>query len=265
MPKFAANLSWLLQDLPMPRRLQAACDLGFEAVECRFPYEYAAKELAGHCDAAGLEFVMFNAPPGDMQAGEYGISCLPGRKAEFEASIEAALAYAATLRAQFVHVLAGKVPPNELRERYVDVYVENLSWACAACEREGVGVLIEPINTYEMPGYLTSLTAHAIETMALVDNPNLGIQYDFHNAQLMEGSITKTLEQHISSIRHMQIANVPGRLPPGSGELNFPYLFDLIDRLGYQGWVGCEYRPQGDHPASTRESLFWGKKFGLGN
>ena len=264
MPKFAANLSWLLQDLPMPQRFQAACDLGFKAVECRFPYDHAAEELAGQCHAAGLEFVMFNAPPGDLQAGEYGISCLPGRKAEFQASIETALSYAATLQVQFIHVLAGKMPPDESREHCVDVYVENLSWACATCERERIGVLIEPINTYEMPGYLTSLTAHAVAALALVNSPNLGIQYDFHNAQLMEGSITRTLEQHVASIRHMQVANVPGRSPPGPGELDFPYLFDFIDRLGYQGWIGCEYRPLGDHPASTRESLAWGKRYGLG-
>lgn len=264
MPKFAANLSWLLQEHAWLDRFDAAQKLGFKAVECQFPYDNPAEELAEACAAANLEFIMFNAPPGDLAAGEYGLSGLPGREAEFQHSIGVALDYARVLRSRFIHVLAGIVPVGESRESCREVYIENLRWATAQAREAGVGILIEPINTYERPGYLTTLTSEAAQVLSLVDSPNLGIQFDFHNAQLMEGYLTRSLETHIAAIKHMQIAGIPGRTPPDQAELNYPYFFDLIDRLGYEGWIGCEYRPNGVGDGATKESLGWASKFNLG-
>ncbi len=264
MPRFALNLSWMLQEVPMVDRFHAARELGFDAVECQFPYDHSAQELARACQAVDLQFVMFNAPPGDMEAGEYGISGLPGREAEFRDSIGKSLEYAKVLKSRFIHVLAGIVPEGESREHCHDIYVENLAWAAQTCQEAGVGVLIEPINTFERPGYLTTLTSEARDTLARVGHSNLGVQFDFHNAQLMEGCLTRTLEESIASIRHMQIAGVPGRTPPNEGEMNYPYLFQVIDHLNYEGWVGCEYRPHGSHDGATKESLGWAKEFGLG-
>lgn len=264
MPRFAANLSWMLQEIPMLDRFGAARALGFEAVECQLPYDHPADELARACQDEKLQFVMFNAPPGDMEAGEYGISGLAGREDEFRESIGQALEYAKVLESRFIHVLAGIVPEGESRERCHEVYVENLKWAAETCGDANVGVLIEPINTFERPGYLTTLTAEARETVACVGHSNLGIQFDFHNAQLMEGCLTRALEETIGSIKHMQIAGVPGRTPPDEGEMNYPYLFGVIDRLGYEGWIGCEYRPHGGGDGATKESLGWAAEFGLG-
>ncbi len=264
MPRFAANLSWILQEVPMLDRFHLARELGFDAVECQFPYDYSPEELAEACQAVDLLFVMFNAPPGDIESGEYGISGLPGRESEFRDSIGRSLEYAKVLKSQFIHVLGGIVPVSESREHCHDIYVENLAWAAQISQEAGVGVLIEPINTFERPGYLTTLMSEARNTLARVRHSNLGIQYDFHNAQLMEGCLTRTLEESIDSIRHMQIAGVPGRTPPDEGEMNYPYLFQIIDRLNYDGWVGCEYRPRGSHDGATKESLGWAKEFGLG-
>ncbi|MEE9589953.1 MAG: TIM barrel protein [Hyphomicrobiaceae bacterium] len=264
MPRFAANLSWMLQEIPMMERFAAARALGFDAAECQLPYDHPPQDLAEACRAADLRFVMFNAPPGNMSAGEYGISGLPGREGQFRDSIATALDYAETMKSRFIHVLAGIVPEGQSRERCLETYVENLAWAAEICQGAGVGVLIEPINTFERPGYLTTLTSEASETLARVGHANLGIQFDFHNAQLMEGCLTRTLEENIAAIRHMQIAGVPGRTPPDEGEMNYPYLFQLIDRLGYEGWVGCEYRPHGRHEGATKESLAWAAAFGLG-
>lgn len=264
MPQFAANLSWLLQEYSWLDRFRAAQKLGFKAVECQFPYDYPADELAEACAAADLEFIMFNAPPGNMANGEYGLSGLPGREAEFQDSIGVALGYARTLKSRFIHVLAGIIPEGESYEHCREVYIENLGWAATQAEDNGVGILIEPINTFERPGYLTRLTSEAAQVISLLDRPNLGIQFDFHNAQLMEGYITRSLETHIDAIKHMQIAGIPGRTPPNQGELNYPYYFDLVDRLAYKGWIGCEYRPNGSGEEATRASLEWASDFGLG-
>ncbi len=260
MPKFAANLSWMFTEHAFPDRFQAAADAGFEAVEVQLPYDFSAEELATRRKAAGVKQIMFNAPPGDMKAGEYGLSGLPGREQEFRDSIGKALDYAAVLECRLIHVLAGIVPDGCSVARCWDTYLENVAWAAEACAPSGVGVLLEPINTVERPGYLVSLTTQAREAVDTIGLDNVGIQYDFHNAQLMEGRITRTLEANIACIRHMQIAGLPDRTPPNEGEMNYLYLFDLIDRLGYKGWVGCEYRPKG----STIESLDWAKDFGIG-
>lgn len=260
MPKFAANLSWMFTEHAFPDRFQAAADAGFEAVECQLPYDFPAQELAARREAAGVKQIMFNAPPGNMNAGEYGLAGLPGREHEFRESIGEALDYAAALDCRQLHVLAGIVPAGVSERRCWQTYLENLAWAAGACMPAGVGILLEPINTVERPGYLVSLTTQAREAVNRVGHENVGIQYDFHNAQLMEGRITRTLEANIDLIRHMQIAGLPNRTSPDQGEMNHRYLFDLIDRLGYRGWVGCEYRP----PADTLSSLEWAKPYGIG-
>lgn len=260
MPKFAANLSWMYTEHELPDRFQAAAEAGFPAVEMQLPYDHAPEELARRLRAAGLKMVMFNAPPGDMAAGEYGLSGLPGREGEFRESVGRALEYAEALGAQAIHVLAGIVPAGETRSRCLDTYLDNLAWAAETCAKAGVGVLIEPINTFERPGYLTTRAEEARDAVEKVGHPNLAIQYDFHNAQLMEGNLTRTLKAHIGRIGHMQIAGVPDRTPPDEGEMNYPYLFRLVDELGYDGWIGCEYRPRGRTP----ESLAWAAPFGIG-
>jgi len=250
----------MFQEFAMLERFGAARALGFEAVEIRLPYDHEPDTLAQALNDEGLDLVMFNGPPGDMDAGEYGLSALPGREKAFRNGMAMALDYAAVLKSRFIHVLAGIVPDGETPERCQAVYEENLAWAAETCGKAGVGILIEPINTFEKPGYLLTLTRQARETCERVGHPNLGIQFDFHNAQLMEGNLTQALEENLDVIRHMQVAGVPGRTPPDEGEMNCPYLFRLIDRLGYNGWVGCEYRPRG----GTADSLGWAKEFGLG-
>ena len=180
--KFAANIGWMYTELPMAARFAAAKGHGFRAVECPLFYEFEPTQLADWHGEAGLAFIMFNAPPGDMEAGEYGISGLPGREAEFQDSIATALDYAQALGSGFIHVLAGIVPEGESRERCFETYVANLKWAAETCAAAGVGVLIEPINTIDRPGYLTTLTAEARAAVDAVGHPNLGIQFDFHNA-----------------------------------------------------------------------------------
>jgi hydroxypyruvate isomerase len=260
MPKFAANLSWMFTEHAFPDRFQAAADAGFEAVECQLPYDHPAQSLAIRRESAGVRQIMFNAPPGDMKSGEYGLAGLPGREQEFRDSISNALDYAAALECRLIHVLAGIVPEGESASRCWETYLRNVAWAAETCAPAGVGVLLEPINTVERPGYLVSLTTQAREAVDAIGRDNVGIQYDFHNAQLMEGRITRTLEANIARIRHMQIAGLPDRTPPDEGEMNHRYLFELIDRLGYQGWVGCEYRPK----SGTLGSLGWAKPYGIG-
>ncbi|MDX1514303.1 MAG: 2-oxo-tetronate isomerase [Gammaproteobacteria bacterium] len=260
MPRFAANLTWMFNEHGFLDRFQAAADAGFKAVEIQLPYEHAPDALASRREAAGVEQIMFNAPPGDMAGGEYGIACLPGREAEFRASMDQALEYAGALGCRMVHVLAGIVPDGESAERCWKTYLENVDWAAAHCSPAGVGLLLEPINAVERPGYLVSLTTQARDAVDAIGSEHVGIQYDFHNAQLMEGRLTRTLEANIGKIRHMQVAGLPDRTPPDEGEMNFSYLFALVDRLGYEGWIGCEYRPRG----GTLESLGWAAPYGIG-
>ncbi len=260
MLKFAANLSWLFQEYPALERFEAARRLGFKAVEFPLLYDHAADALGERRAAAGLEFLLINSPPGDMDGGEYGLACLPGREAEFQDTIGVALDYARALSSRFIHVLAGIVPDGMAAERCCELYLENLAWAARMCAEAGVGVLVEPINTFERSGYFLSLTGQARAAIEQVGGANVTIQFDIHNAQLMEGYLTRLLTEHIDLIGHIQIAGVPGRTPPDVGEINYPYLFALIERLGYDGWIGCEYRaPDGVETGSTEASLAWAK------
>ncbi|PIW27381.1 MAG: hydroxypyruvate isomerase [Rhodospirillales bacterium CG15_BIG_FIL_POST_REV_8_21_14_020_66_15] len=267
MPRFAANIGWLAQEVPMLERFRLVRDLGFTAVECPLLYGHDADALAEACKEAALEFLMFNSPPGKHE-GEYGIAGLKGRKGEFQDTIARAIRYAKALDTTYLHVLAGWQLGDWDRKAAFGVFIDNLKWACPVLAEAGLTALIEPINTHARPGYLVQTTWEAqrvVDTVKAAGHKNIGIQYDFHNAQIMEGDLARTFEAHLPSILHVQIAGNPGRTPPDEGEIAYPFVFDLVDRLGYTGWIGCEYTPHDkSKPGATKASLKWAEAYGLG-
>jgi hydroxypyruvate isomerase len=246
MPKFAANLSLMFNEVGFLERFARARAAGFNAVEFLFPYACETEQIAGRLQRYGLELVLHNFPAGDWAAGERGIACDPRRITEFQDSVEMALDYATDLNVPQLHCLAGKLPPNVPAERAHATYVSNLRFAAQACAQHGIRVLIEPINDRDVPGYFLTHTDQAAAIIAECGAPNLFMQYDVYHMQRMEGELAGTLRRHLPLIRHIQIADVPGRHEPGTGEINFPFLFRVLDELGYDGWVGCEYVPRGD-------------------
>jgi hydroxypyruvate isomerase len=253
MPRFAANLSLLFNELGFLDRFAAARSAGFDAVEFLFPYVFEAEQIAGRLQRYGLELVLHNFPAGDWNAGERGFACDPRRIGEFQDSVELALEYAQELGVKRLHCLAGKLPPNVPHERAHATFVDNLRFAAAALLPHDIQLLIEPINDRDMPGYFLTHTAQAVDVIRDAGAPNLFLQYDIYHMQRMEGDLAHTLRERLPLIRHIQLADVPGRHEPGTGEINFPFLFRLLDELGYDGWVGCEYIPLGD----TVEGLAW--------
>jgi hydroxypyruvate isomerase len=247
MPRFAANLSMMFTERPFMERFDAAAAAGFEAVEFLFPYAHPAAEIRGALDRNGLAMALFNAPPGDWEAGERGLASLEGREAEFREGIALALDYAAVLNPGRLHIMAGLAEGAGARE----VYIGNLAHAAkAAGERR---LCIEPINSRDMPGYHLSTSTDAVAVLDRVGADNLGLQFDLYHAQIMEGDLTRRLEALMPRIAHIQIAGVPDRHEPDTGEVNFGHLFGVLDRLGYAGFVGCEYRPAG----RTEDGLGW--------
>ena len=259
MPNFAANLSMMFQELPFLDRFEAAAKAGFKAVEFLFPYDYPAPDIRQRLDRFGLRQVLFNLPPGDWAKGERGLAALPGREAEFNAGVERAIEYATALGCPQVHAMAG-VPLNVSLEQASATYGANLRAAAARFQANGVRVLIEPLNTRDMPGYFLTTAEQARLIIEMVNHPNLFLQMDLYHAQIMGGDLAERTRSHWKLIRHFQIAGVPGRHEPDVGEINYPYLFDLIDSLGYDGWIGCEYRPRG----KTLEGLGWARRYGIG-
>ena len=260
MPQFAANLSLLYPELDFLDRFEAAAHDGFKAVEYLFPYAWPVDALVSRLLEHGLQQVLFNAPPGDWDGGERGLACLPGRESEFQAGIARALEYAAPLNCPRLHVMAGLMPPGLNRDAVQTTYVNNLRWAAQAAARQGVVVLIEPINLRDMPGYFLNRQDHAHQIVAQIGVPNLKVQMDLYHCQIAEGDLAMKLRHYLptGSVGHLQIAGVPDRHEPDTGELNYPYLFALLDELGYTGWVGCEYRPQrGTQPGGTSAGLGW--------
>ncbi|CDP89789.1 MULTISPECIES: 2-oxo-tetronate isomerase [Mycolicibacterium] len=255
MPRFAANLSMMYVEHAFPDRFAAAAADGFTAVEYLFPYAYPAEHLRGLLDANGLRQVLFNAPPGDFESGERGVASLPGREAEFRDGFRHALTYAETLKCPRVHVMAGLAPAAAERVERLEVYRGNLTWAAAQAADRGVEVMIEPINQRDMPGYLLSFQDEAHRIVDEVGAPNLKVQLDLYHCQITEGDVTVRLRSDIPTGRvgHLQIAGVPDRHEPDSGELAIDYLLAVIDETGFDGWVGCEYRPA----AGTSEGLGW--------
>jgi 2-dehydrotetronate isomerase len=264
MPRFAANLSMLYPELEFLERFDAAARDGFKGVEFLFPYAYEARELAARLKANGLQQVLFNAPPGNWVQGERGLACLPGREAEFRAGFATALAYAHALDCPRVHVMAGLLPPGSDREKLQPTYVNNLRWAAAEAAREGLDLLIEPINTRDIPGFFLNRQDQAHELVAQIDAANLKVQMDLYHCQVVEGDVAMKIREYLPTGRvgHFQIAGVPERHEPDLGELNYAYLFGLIDdvarQCGWSGWVGCEYRPRrGAQPGGTSAGLGW--------
>lgn len=255
MPRFAANLSFLYGEHAFLDRFAAAKADGFDAVEYLFPYEHEPQVLMAQLRAHGLQQVLFNASPGDWAAGDRGIACVPGREAEFRRTIDQALDYAAALQCPRVHVLAGLVPAGAGREPLRTLYTRNLAWAAQRAADAGVSLLIEPINRRDMPGYFLNRQDEAHAIVEDVGAPNLQVQMDLYHCQIVEGDLAAKLRQYLPSGRvgHLQIAGVPDRGEPDVGEVNYPYLFELIDALGYAGHIGCEYRPR----AGTTAGLGW--------
>jgi len=253
MPRFAANLSMMYHEQPFLDRFAACARDGFRAVEYLFPYEHAAAEIRSRLDSNGLVQALFNAPPGDWAAGERGMAALPGREDEFRRSVETALDYARTIGNDKLHVMAGLIGAAADRARQRETYLRNLAWAADAARADGIQILIEPINQRDMPGYFLNRQDDAQTLCREVGAPNLRVQFDCYHCQIVEGDLAMKLKRDIAGIGHIQIAGVPERHEPDIGELNYPYLFALIDSLGYDGWIGCEYRPKAD----TSGGLGW--------
>lgn len=253
MPKFAANLSMLFTEVDFLDRFQAAAEAGFKGVEYLFPYDFEAAEIRRRLDDNGLEQVLFNLPAGDWAAGERGIACHPERVAEFREGVERAIAYARVLGNTQVNCLAGIQPEGVSDAEARQTLVENLRYAADKLADADILLIAEPINTRDIPGFFLNRTEQALQIFDEVGSDNLKLQYDIYHMQIMEGDLAPTIETHFDRIAHVQIADNPGRHEPGTGEINYPFLFAHLDRLGYQGWIGAEYKPAG----RTQEGLGW--------
>jgi len=259
MPRLAANLSMMFNELPFLDRFAAARKAGFEGVEFLFPYEFPADELRRRLSGEGLTQALFNMPPGDWARGERGMASLPGRQAEFREGVKRALDYAATLDCRLVHCMAGIVPAGVSQITAAALYASNLAWAAEQAAAVGVRIAIEPINHRDMPGYFLNTQAQGAAIVDAIGVDRVGLQFDVYHVQVTEVDITKRMETFMPVIAHMQIADVPARNEPGTGEIGWQYVFRRMHELGYQGWVGCEYRPAGD----TVAGLGWRAQFGL--
>ena len=268
MPRFAANLSMLYPELDFLDRFEAAAKDGFEAVEYLFPYAWEAREIAARLKGNGLQQVLFNTAQGNWDAGERGITCLPGREVEFRKAVEQGLAYAQALDCPRIHVMAGLVPAGASREALRATYVSNLRDAAALAAKQGVDLLMEPINTRDIPGFFLNRQDDAHQLVTEIDVPNVKVQFDLYHCQIVEGDVAMKIRQYLPTGRvgHFQIAGVPQRHEPDLGEVNYPYLFDVIDEVsaacGWQGWVGCEYRPaRGTDAGGTSAGLDWMRRW----
>ena len=257
MPRFAANLSMMYTELPFLERFGAAAKDGFRAVEFLFPYAFEAQALAAELERHGLQQALFNTWPGDFDAGERGLASVPGREAEFLGGVDRALAYARVLRCPRVHAMAGLVPAGADRAERRATYVRNLREAARRCADAGVELLIEPINTRDIPGFFLNTQAEAHAVVAEVGAANLKVQMDLYHCQIVEGDLAAKIRQYLPTgdVGHFQIAGVPQRHEPDLGEVHYPYLFSILDELGWDGWIGCEYRPR----AGTSAGLGWAK------
>jgi hydroxypyruvate isomerase len=253
MPKFAANLSMLFTEAPFLERFALARAAGFHGVEFLFPYAFASEAIQERLQRHQLQLVLHNLPPGDWQGGERGMACDPRRFTEFQDSVQLGLEYARELATPRVHCMAGRLPAGVAPGRAREAYVRALQYAADQCAPHGIEVLIEPINQYDIPGYFLQHSAQARAILAEAARPNLRLQYDIYHMQRMEGELANTIRACLPLIGHMQLADTPGRHEPGTGEINYPFLFRLLDELGYAGWVGCEYVPS----SSTANSLAW--------
>jgi len=259
MIKLNANLKWLFTELPLMERFAAAAQAGFAGVELSLPYAYPTDAIREQLDRHGLQYCYLVSPPGDWQAGERGIACIPGREREFREGFALALDHAHAFGCDLVHAAVGLVPEDGDAARCRDVLLENLAYAADRARASGVRVAIEPICHQSYPRFLVKRTDEAAAILAALGRENAGIVYDFHHAQREEGDLAETIRRHLDRILHFQIANPPGRNEPGVGEVDFAYLLQRIDALGYAGWIGCEYTPS----VSTLDSLRWARSYGI--
>ena len=257
MPKLAANLSMMFNEVDFMDRFGAAAETGFTGVEYLFPYDYDKDELRSALDKHGLVQVLHNLPAGDWDAGERGIACHPDRVGEFQDGVGRAIEYATTLECDQLNCLAGVVPSDVPSDALRETFVSNLAFAAGELERAGIMLLIEAINTRDIPDFFLQTTSQALAVVADVGSENLKLQYDIYHMQIMEGDLTPTIEANLPMIRHIQLADNPGRNEPGTGEINYPFLFDAIDEMGYDGWIGCEYKPR----TTTAEGLQWAEPY----
>lgn len=253
MPKFAANLTMLFNELPFLERFAAAKAAGFAGVEYLFPYDFEKAVLGEQLQQHGLTQVLHNLPAGNWSAGERGIAILPDRVAEFRDGVGRAIEYAGALGCRQVNCLAGIVPAGADPAEIHAVFVENLRYAASALGKQNIRLLIEPINTRDIPSFFLNGTEQAIQIVSDVGSENLFVQYDIYHMQVMEGDLAPTLTKHLDRIAHIQLADNPGRNEPGTGEINYPFLFRTLDEIGYRGWIGCEYKPK----TTTLEGLGW--------
>ena len=253
MPKFAANLSMLFNEVDFLDRFKAAADAGFEGVEYLFPYAFEKDALVEQLQKHGLTQVLHNLPAGDWEAGERGIACHPDRVGEFQEGVGRAIDYGTALGCKQINCLAGIAPDGVADDMLRATFVSNLRFAAPRLKQAGMRMLIEPINTYDIPGFYLNRTDQAIGILDEVGSDNLFVQYDIYHAQRMEGELAKTIEKYLPRIAHIQLADNPGRHEPGTGEINYAWLFRFIDKTGYDGWIGCEYKPA----AETRAGLGW--------
>ena len=259
MPRLAANLSMMFNEVDCLARFAAARQAGFDAVEFLFPYDFPAAELRKRLDDNGLTQALFNAPPGNWAGGERGLASLPGRQAEFRGAMKKALDYAGALGCKLVHCMAGIPDASVAPGTAAALYAANLAWAAEHASAAGVRLCIEPINHRDMPGYFLNTEAQGAAVCEALGADRVGLQFDVYHVQITEGDITKRMEKYLPIIAHMQIADVPARNEPGTGEIGWPFVFRRMDELGYTGYVGCEYRPAGD----TVAGLGWRKTFGV--
>lgn len=253
MPKFCANLTMLFNEVDFLERFEKAAASGFKGVEYLFPYGWEKDRLAEKLQRFGLTQVLHNLPAGDWEKGERGIACIPGREQEFQDGVEKAIEYAKALGCAQLNCLVGIKPAHEPPEKVRETLVRNLRFAAKALGKESIRLLVEPLNSQDVPGFYLVHTKEALDLMEEVAHPNLFLQYDVYHMQVMEGNLTRTISSNIQKIAHIQIADNPGRNEPGTGEINFTYLFNVIDSAGYQGWIGCEYKPA----RTTQEGLGW--------
>lgn len=253
MPRFAANLSMMFTEVPFLDRFAAASAAGFAGVEYLFPYDHPAEEVRAALDAAGLEQALFNLPPGDFANGERGLAALPGREAEFRDAVDKALHYAQVIGAKRLHCMAGLIKEGDDRAAFERTYLANLALVAEKAAPLGITIVIEPINTRSIPGYFINYQAEGRRVIEAVGADNLKLQLDFFHCQIMEGDLAMRLRAFFDIVAHVQVAGVPERHEPDTGEISYPYLFALLDELGYTGWVGCEYMPKG----RTLDGLGW--------
>lgn len=253
MPKFNANLTMMFQEFDFFERFEAAAKAGFSAVEVLFPYEYAVEDICNSLSLHQLEMKLINMPPGDWEKDERGIAALPDRREEFMQSVDKALFYAQALDCPLIHCMSGIVPKGVSRDECTQVYIENLKYLGQKAAPLGIEIMVEAINQVDIPDFLVNSQEQSMGIVQQVGLDNVKMQFDIYHCQMAQGSVTTRLDKFLPYIGHVQIADVPGRHEPGTGEINYPFLFKHLDEIGYKGWVGCEYRPKN----GTLEGLTW--------